>query len=58
MLDLWQAHYQIFLIIMQHCDCFLEYENVNGSLINYKCLSCNKNYSNKIYENQAYIQFF
>ena len=25
--------------------CFLEYENVNDSLINYKCLSCNKNYS-------------
>ena len=23
--------------------CFLEYENVNGNLINYKDLSCNKN---------------
>ena len=36
---------------MRLCDCFLEYKNVNGSLINDKCLSCNKNYSNKIYEN-------
>ena len=29
-------------------NCFLEYENVSNNLIKYKCLSCNKNYSNKI----------
>ena len=27
------------------CDCFLE--SVQDILIKYKCLSCNKNYSNK-----------
>ena len=26
------------------CDWFLEYENVKGNLIKYKCLSCNKDY--------------
>ena len=31
-------------------DCFLEYESVKDNLIKYKCLSCNKDYSNKIYE--------
>ena len=31
------------------CDCFLEYGSVNDNLIN-KCLSCDKNYSNKIDE--------
>ena len=30
------------------CDC--EYERVKDNLIKYKCLSCNKNYSNKIDE--------
>ena len=30
------------------CDCFLEYESVKDNLIKYKCLTCNKNYSNKI----------
>ena len=29
-------------------DCFLEYESVKGNSIEYKCLSCNKNYSNKM----------
>ena len=29
------------------CDCLLEYENVKDNLIKYKCLSCNKDYSNK-----------
>ena len=29
-------------------DCFLEYERVKDNLIKYKCLSCNKDYSNKI----------
>ena len=32
------------------CDCFLEYESVRDKLIKYKCLSCNKDYSNKIDE--------
>ena len=30
------------------CDCFLEYESVKDNLIKHKCLSCNKDYSNKI----------
>ena len=29
------------------CDCFLEYESVKENLIKDKCLSCNKDYSNK-----------
>ena len=29
------------------CDCFLEAESVKDNLINYKCLSCNKDYSKK-----------
>ena len=33
-----------------NCDCFFEYESVNGNLIKCKCLSCNKNYSNKTEE--------
>ena len=32
------------------CDCFLEYENVKDNLRKYKCLSCNRSYSNKIDE--------
>ena len=32
------------------CNYFLDYESVNGKLIEYKCLSCNKNFSNKIDE--------
>ena len=32
------------------CDCFLEYENVKDNLVKYKCLSCNKDYLNKIDE--------
>ena len=30
------------------CDCFLEYENIKHDLIKFKCLPCNKVYSNKI----------
>ena len=30
------------------CDCFLEYESVKDNLIRYKCLSCNKRYSDKM----------
>ena len=31
-------------------DCFLEYESVKDNLIKYKCLSCNKDISNKVDE--------
>ena len=34
----------------RNCSCFLEYENVKDNLMNYKCLSCNKDYSNKLDE--------
>ena len=40
----------IHKIKCKNCDCFIEYESVKGNLIKYKCLSCNKNYSNKIDE--------
>ena len=33
-----------------YCDCFLEYESVKENLIKCKCISCNKDYSNKIDE--------
>ena len=32
------------------CSCLLEYEIVKDHLIKYECLSCNKNYSNKVDE--------
>ena len=55
MQDLWQLHYQILLIQKEFTkikckdfDCFLEYESVKDNSIKYKCLSCNKDYSNKI----------
>ena len=32
------------------CDSFLEYESVKDNLIKYKCLSCNKDYPNKLDE--------
>ena len=35
---------------------FLEYESVKYNLIKYKCLSCNKDYSNKIDEELKAIQ--
>ena len=34
----------------KYFDCFLEYESVKDNLIKYKCLSYNKDYSNKIDE--------
>ena len=40
----------IHKIKCKDCDCFLEYESVKDNLIKYKCLSCNKIYSNKIDE--------
>ena len=43
----------------KHCNCFLEYESIKDNLIKYKCLSCNKGYSNKLDEklkiNQKHI---
>ena len=38
----------IHKIICKDCDCFLDYETDN--LIKYSCLSCNKDYSNKLDE--------
>ena len=40
----------IHKIVCKDCDCFLEYESIKDNLIKYKCLSCNKNYSNKLDE--------
>ena len=40
----------IHKIKCKDCDCLLEYESVEDNLIKYKCLSCNKDYSNKLYE--------
>ena len=37
----------IHKIKCKYCDCFLEYESAKDNLIKYKCLSFNKNYSNK-----------
>ena len=41
---------RIHKIKCKYCDCFLEYESVKDNLIKYKCLSCNKDYSNKLDE--------
>ena len=40
----------IHKIKCKDCDCFLEYESVKDNLIKYNCLSCNKDYSNKLDE--------
>ena len=40
----------IHKIKRKHYDCFLEYESFKDNLIKYKCLICNKNYSNKLDE--------
>ena len=32
------------------CHCFLEHESVKDNLLKYKCLSCNKDYSDKLDE--------
>ena len=40
----------IHKIKCKDCDCFLEYESFKDTFIKYKCLSCNKTYSNKIDE--------
>ena len=41
---------EINKIKCKHCNCFLEYESIKDNLIKYKCLSCNKGYSNKLDE--------
>ena len=38
----------IYKTKFKDCDCFLECKSVTGNLIKNKCLSCNKNYLNKI----------
>ena len=40
----------IYKIKCKDCDCLLKYESVKDNLIKYKCLSCNKDYSNKLHE--------
>ena len=32
----------------KYWDCLLQYESIKDDLIKYKCLSCNKGYSNKL----------
>ena len=32
----------------KHFDCFIQYQSFKDDLVNYKCLSCNKDYSNKL----------
>ena len=58
--DLWQARYQILIMILRKeftqlnlkfVIVFLEYEIVNENLIKHKCLFFNKNYSSEIDEN-------
>ena len=41
---------EIFGIKYKYCNCFLEYTNFKGDLIEYKCLHCNKNYQHKFDE--------
>ena len=40
----------IHKIKCKDCDCFLDYQGVKDNLIKYKCLFCNKDYSNKFDE--------
>ena len=58
-MTIWHAYYQILLISSQKeytnlnvkiMIVFFEYESVKDNLTKYKCLSCNKDYSNKIDE--------
>ena len=41
---------EIHKIKSKDCDCFLEDESAKDDLIKYKCLSCNKDYLNKLNE--------
>ena len=40
----------ILKVNCKDCDCFLEYENVKDDLIEYKSLSCNKDYRSRLDE--------
>ena len=40
----------IHKIKCKDCDCFVEYESVKDNLIKYKCLSCSRDYLNKLAE--------
>ena len=40
----------ILKIKFKDCDCFLEHESVKENPIKYICLSCKKDYSNKLNE--------
>ena len=40
----------IHKIKCKDCDCLLKFISVKDNVIKYKCLSCNKNYPNKIDE--------
>ena len=40
----------IHKIKYKNCNCCLKYESVKDNLLKYKCLLCNKNYSNKMDE--------
>ena len=56
--NLWQVHYQVLLILLQkefikiNVKIVIVFSNMNVSktLIKHKCLSCNKDYSNKLDE--------
>ena len=39
---------EIHKVKCKDSDCFFEYENVKDNLIEYKCFSCSRDYSNKI----------
>ena len=41
---------RIHKIRCKDCNCLLEYESVKNSLIKYKCLACDKEYSIKFNE--------
>ena len=41
---------EIHKIKCKDCDYFLEHESFEDYLMKYKCLSCSKNYSNKLDE--------
>ena len=40
----------IHKIKCKDCDCFVEYGSVKANLIKYKCLSCSRDYLNKLVE--------
>ena len=41
---------EICVIKYKYCDCFLEYKNFKGKIIEYKCSICNKNCQIKLDE--------